>query len=101
MDLYLVYDLEIDPTPSPVSLWEEKAADFTPRPVGAYFADDPDSACEQAAKHHGQRGIYAAIETSYRKLDFQPRGFGDKEREKLEKKARKQKKKAAKRATCA
>jgi hypothetical protein len=96
VNLYLVYDLEIDPTPSPPSLWKETAADFTPAPVGAYFAKDPDSACKKAAKHHGRGGIYAAIQTtSYRKLDFQPGRFRRRERKELEKRARREKRKAA------
>jgi hypothetical protein len=97
VQLYLVYDLEIDPTPSPVSLWKERAADFTPSPVGAYFAKNPNAACARAAKHHGRGGVYAAIQaTSYRKLEFAPTRLREGDRKQLEKRARKEKAKAAK-----
>jgi hypothetical protein len=95
VNLYLVYDLEIDPTPSPSSLWKEAAADFTPAPVGAYFAENPNSACKMAAKHHGRAGIYAAIQAaSYAKLDLTPEALSDDDRQELEKRARKEKEKA-------
>jgi hypothetical protein len=95
VNLYLVYQLEIDSGPAPVVLWKERAADFTPVPVGCFFAEDEGAACEQAARHHGHAGVYAAVQAHYRKLDFGAAPFEDVER--LKKKAWKQKKEAAKR----
>jgi len=75
--LFIVYEIETDDQPPAGADVSRRPRSFTPIPRGCYFARDADAACIKAGRQLGRPGLFAAVQTSVRKLEFRAATLDD------------------------